>query len=668
MATTLVEGPFDHPGWIFEPKFDGLRVLARFDGRDLTLLSRNDKPQESLFPDVASALKVALSRPAVLDGEVVCFDEEGHTSFRALQQRFHLLDPAEIRSRAEQFPASVYLFDLLWLEGPDLTDEPLSERKRLLREAVAWSDRVRWTEFVEGRGKALFREACRRGDEGVIGKLLTSPYVGRRDPAWVKVKCLGRQEFVIGGFTDPQRSRVGLGALLVGYYEGGRLVYAGKVGTGYTREALLDLRRRLDRLVRREGPFEAGDPPAGPGVHWARPALVAEIGFAEWTQNGLLRQPRFEGLRTDKDPRDCRRERPRDTTTDVAEAEATMPAKKKATAPAALGEYEAKRHFDATPEPAPAPGRPHKEPIFVIQEHHATRLHYDFRLEEGGVLKSWAVTKEPSLDPSVKRLAVRVEDHPLSYAGFSGTIPEGHYGAGEISIWDRGTFERLDPGRTPTEGLKAGKLSFSLRGTRLRGRFSLVRMRGKGKRENWLLIKGRDEFARPGGAAEGADRRPAEGKKARAKRTGTVSAARGTSAPEEVEITHPDKVLYPEDGITKGDVAAYYRAVALRLLTFLRDRPVTLERLPEGMGEWKPHFWQKNTPASSPTWVPRVELETERGKAIAYVLVNDLPTLLYLVSQGHSPSTPGSPGWGAWTGPTLCSLTSTPARRPLPTR
>jgi DNA ligase D-like protein (predicted 3'-phosphoesterase) len=326
----------------------------------------------------------------------------------------------------------------------------------------------------------------------------------------VKVKCLGRQEFVVGGFTDPQRSRVGIGALLVGYYEGGRLVYAAKVGTGYTREALLDLRHRLDRLIRPESPFEAGDPPGGPGIPWTRPELVAEIGFAEWTQNGLLRQPRFEGLRTDKQPRDCRRDRPRGTEGDVSEAEAAMP-KKKTTAPAALGEYEARRDFRATPEPAPAPARPHGEPLFVVQEHHATRLHYDFRLEAEGVLKSWAVTKEPSLDPAVKRLAVRVEDHPLAYADFSGTIPEGRYGAGEVSVWDRGTFENLDPSHTIAEGLAVGKLSFALHGGKLRGRYSLVRMRGKSKLENWLLIKVRDEHAQAGAAAEGPSRPPGPG-------------------------------------------------------------------------------------------------------------------------------------------------------------
>jgi DNA ligase D-like protein (predicted ligase) len=323
MAATLVGEPFDDGNWVFEPKFDGLRVLSYFDGRDIRLISRNDKPQESMFPDVAAALRKGLREPAVVDGEIVCFDDKGRTSFRALQQRFHLKNAAVIDARRKKYPASIILFDLLWLDGRDVTIEPLSERKRLLHRTVRWSGRVRWTESEPGRGTARFLAACRRGEERIMAKLAGSPYVAGRSAAWVKIKCIGRQEFVIGGFADPQRSRVGLGALLVGYYDGDKLTYAGKVGTGYTTEMLLELRRKLDRLERSAPPFDAGDPPTGPGVHWVRPELVAEIGFSEWTQNDLLRQPRFEGLRSDKSPRECRRERPRSTTGDVIEAEAS---------------------------------------------------------------------------------------------------------------------------------------------------------------------------------------------------------------------------------------------------------------------------------------------------------------------------------------------------------
>ena len=207
MLCTLVAEPFDDANWIFEPKLDGLRVLCRFDGRSASLISRNGKAQDSQFPDIVEGLEATLTRPALLDGEVVCLDERGRSSFRLLQQRFHLLDAEEVRRRMTEYP------------------------------------------------------------------------------------CSGRQEFVVGGFTDPQRSRVGLGALLVGYYGDNRktLAYAGKVGTGYTSDVLLDLRRRLDALEQRACSFAEGEPPRGPGVHWVRPKLVAEIEYAEWTQNGLLR-------------------------------------------------------------------------------------------------------------------------------------------------------------------------------------------------------------------------------------------------------------------------------------------------------------------------------------------------------------------------------------------
>jgi bifunctional non-homologous end joining protein LigD len=226
MLCTLVAEPFDNPSWIYEPKFDGLRVLGRFDGEELVLLSRNNQPQNAQFPEIEAALRASLKYPAVVDGEVVCFDEAGRSSFRSLQQRFHLKDAGEIQARMRKYPAYLYLFDLLYLDRYDLTGLPLEERKEFLRQAVHWSDRVRWTTYQEEKGQALWQQACREGREGIVAKQRSSRYVAGRSDRWVKIKCLGRQEFVVGGFTDPQRSRVGLGALLVGYYsdDGQRLI------------------------------------------------------------------------------------------------------------------------------------------------------------------------------------------------------------------------------------------------------------------------------------------------------------------------------------------------------------------------------------------------------------------------------------------------------------
>jgi len=316
MLASLVAESFDHPDWLFEPKFDGLRMLGIFDGKNLTLLSRNDQAQNFQFPDVEAALRAALSKPAIVDGEIVCFDQEGRTSFRALHQRFHLKNAAEVRERMQRFPAYLYLFDLLYLDRFDVTGLPRAERKALLDRAVRRSNEVRRTPSESGNGIARLDEACRKGEEGIIAKFKESTYVAGRSSAWLKIKCVERQEFVIGGFTDPQRSRVGLGALLVGYYDTDRrtLHYAGKVGTGYTRDVLLDLRKRLVRIESGKSPFIEKDLPRGSGVHWVDPRLVAEIAFAEWTQNERLRQPRFEGLRPDKSPKDCVRERPKDLT------------------------------------------------------------------------------------------------------------------------------------------------------------------------------------------------------------------------------------------------------------------------------------------------------------------------------------------------------------------
>ena len=305
-----------------------------------------------------------------------------------------------------------------------------------------------------------------------------------------------------------------------------------------------------------------------------------------------------------------------------------------------LNEYRARRDFRRTRKPsggraeAPASDRP----IFVVQEHHASHLHYDFRLEADGVLKSWAVPKEPTLDPAVKRLAVEVEDHPLGYASFAGKIPKGQYGGGTVAIWDHGTYDDLSPEGSVAESLAAGRLEFALHGEKLRGAFALVRMKARGRgKPQWLLIKKKDEFA-----AEGEDESPAAAKpKAKPRRSlaaveeGKVVRDGSPPPPEEVALTHPEKLLYPEAGLTKADVFEYYRKVAGRLLPYLKGRPITLERLPDGLAEADaPHFWQKDAPASYPGWIARVPLATGRGKVVRYVLVEDVSTLLYLVNQG----------------------------------
>jgi len=288
--------------------------------------------------------------------------------------------------------------------------------------------------------------------------------------------------------------------------------------------------------------------------------------------------------------------------------------------------------------------------VFVVQEHHASRLHYDFRLEAEGVLKSWAVPRPPSMDPAQKRLAIHVEDHPLAYATFTGTIPAGQYGAGTVTIWDHGTYEHVHADRSDhqivTEDIEAGHLAFTLHGTKLQGQFALIRMhRQGGGKEQWLLIKKQDAFARPEGRMNVKARERRRSIKSENLRSRTPSGvpkrtparARRTSKPSEADLTftHPEKLMYPEVGLTKGDVLKFYQRIAPRLLPYLRDRPATLERLPEGLdGPNAPHFWQKRTPDFYPEWIQRVVLPSEDGTEVPYVLVNDEATLLYLANQG----------------------------------
>jgi len=305
MLATLTDRPFSDPDWLFERKLDGVRCLAFRARGPVRLLSRNRKALNDTYPELAEALERQRAERFIVDGEIVAF-KNGISSFERLQGRLGLADP--VRARASGIPVFYYLFDLLWLDGYDTTALALRERKRLLRAAIAFRGPIRYSEHRDGEGEKLYREACARGLEGVIAKRAASAYVHRRSPDWLKFKCVAEQELVIGGWTDPEGTRTGFGALLVGYYEDGALVYAGKVGTGYDDATLRQLGARLRRLARARSPFARGDPPSR-GTHWVQPKLVAQIGFTEWTRDGKLRHPRFLGLRDDKPARAVVRER-----------------------------------------------------------------------------------------------------------------------------------------------------------------------------------------------------------------------------------------------------------------------------------------------------------------------------------------------------------------------
>ena len=301
---TLTEKRFSDPGWIFERKFDGMRCLAFRDGDRVRLLSRNRQSLNGTYPELVDALAAQRASRLVVDGEVVAF-EGRRTSFARLQGRLGVTDAAV--ARASPIRVYYYLFDLLHLDGKSTIDIPLTWRKWLLRNAIDFSDPLRNTPHRVEDGIAAYRAACQRGDEGVIAKLVDSKYDGRRSPNWLKFKCVRDQEFVVGGYTAPKGSRVGLGALLLGYHDGRDLVYAGKVGTGFDEATLRSLHERLSAIERDAPPFTRGLKHEA-GARWVHPELVAQIGFTEWTRDGKLRHPRYQGLRTDKDAGDVVRE------------------------------------------------------------------------------------------------------------------------------------------------------------------------------------------------------------------------------------------------------------------------------------------------------------------------------------------------------------------------
>jgi len=302
---TLFKGPPDGDEWLHELKFDGYRMLCHLSRGQVRFWSRNQKDWTEKFQNLRKAVEIFPATNAILDGEVVIVDKAGRSSFQSLQQSM----------RTSGTAAFVFqIFDLIYLDGYDLTAVPLVQRKLLLEEllnSIKGKTPLSYSEHVEGNGGEFLRRACEYKLEGIISKLANSPYQSVRNLNWLKIKCLRRQEFVVAGYTPSKKDFPGFGSLILGVHERGKLIYAGRVGTGFTIKQRLELQKKLDKISQPVMPFSVK--PKDPGLrnaHWAKPLLVAEVAFTEWTADNVIRHPSFQGLREDKKAAEVIREEP----------------------------------------------------------------------------------------------------------------------------------------------------------------------------------------------------------------------------------------------------------------------------------------------------------------------------------------------------------------------
>ena len=467
MLARDAEKAFSGKDWIFEIKWDGFRAIAYVD-KELSLKSRNGKELKYNFPELSELQQ--LSSNVVVDGEIVVL-QEGKPDFQSLLKRGQAVSESEIKRQIQRAPVIYVVFDILEREGEPLTNFSLTERKKVLKESLKEGDHVVVSDFVEEKGEAYFQSALDKGLEGVMAKRKDSRYEeGLRTGSWLKIKKLHTCDCVIFGYTRGAQSREKtFGALLLGVYDkDGKPVYLGKVGTGFTEETLGVLSDKFEKLKTDVAPFK---PEVGDVVTWLEPKLVCEVAYQTVTQDIKLRMARFHQLREDKSPVECTLDQIVDEKKQV-----TLVADK-------LSKYTSKRDFAVTAEPK-GEVKKGNNLIFVIQEHHARRLHYDLRLEKDGVLKSWAVPKGIPEKKEQRHLAVETEDHPFEYASFEGSIPAGQYGAGTVKIWDKGHYE--------TKVWENDKIEVTLDGNRLKGRYILVRLKRAKDDKSWLLLKGKE--------------------------------------------------------------------------------------------------------------------------------------------------------------------------------
>jgi bifunctional non-homologous end joining protein LigD len=300
---TLVDEPPSGDQWFHELKFDGYRLQCHLAGSQVRLWTRNENDWTAKFPSVVKAVKTLRLKSAILDGEIVALDPSGRASFQRLQQSIKGAGTGLI----------YHIFDLIYIEGFSLTRTPLRDRKRVLAELIeplGETGMLRYSDHIEGNGAQFFKAACKLGIEGIVSKLADSVYESTRSRSWLKIKCIKRQEFVIAGYTLSDKG-IPFSSLILGFYDKGKLIYAGRAGTGYTNAMRVELKKKLDRMRVDKRPF--AQIPSDPGLRravWTEPKLVGEVAFTEWTDEGIIRHPSFQGLREDKKPHEVVREDP----------------------------------------------------------------------------------------------------------------------------------------------------------------------------------------------------------------------------------------------------------------------------------------------------------------------------------------------------------------------
>ncbi len=589
MLTTLVDEPFDREGWIFETKWDGYRAIANVREGEAELYSRHQISFNAQYADIKTAVE-NIPHNVVLDGEVVVLGKNNRSDFQALQNY-----------KTTRKGNLVYeVFDLLHLNGHDLEDLTLLERKTLLEEIIHQLNdpKVQYSGHMATRGTSLFKKAAKAGWEGIIAKNGSSNYTeGNRSLNWLKIKILNRQEAVICGFTEPRGSRKKMGALLLGVYENGRLEYIGHCGGGFNEKLLNDVHDRLRPLVQTKSPFDRKVPSNMP-VTWVKPVLVCEVKFSEWTGGGNLRQPVFIALREDKPAREVKRELPKHI---------AMAGKKASSGEVSVNGTTVK----AKPAASKAAGKPAGSASGKIPSAKTT-------VGKGKAATEKAAASKPAGASAAKTKAAAKKASASSTAATK---------AGRSSTKGKAAAKKAAGSSAAKTKTAAKKASASSTAATKAGRSSTTGKAAAKKAAGSSAAK--TKTAAKKAAASGSVKKMAAPQK-----TGGENNRELVLNRQKVTLTNQQKIYWPKDKITKGQLIDYYLEVAEYLLPHLKDRPLSLHRFPNGIDGMS--FYQKDLDVETiPSWLKTFPVHSpSSNKMVDYLVCNNEATLAYMINLG----------------------------------